>query len=74
MKEIINNPWNFSFFEENNQLFLIIVCGNVGIFELKIKLTKKECELYQTTGVTYIENLVKDIQNSPSKYIKRNLN
>jgi hypothetical protein len=73
MKEIINKPWDYRFFEKNMKHYLFVMCGSVAVFEINIELTKDENLLYKNLGNTYIDELAKKIQNSPSSYSERNL-
>ena len=73
MKSIITKPWNYSFFEKENKLFLSVVCGGVAVFEINLELNKEEVGKYELEGVLYIDKLAKEIQHSPSKFTERNI-
>ncbi len=73
MKEIVNKPWDYIFYEKEGNYFLKIIVGSVAIFEVNIKLNASELSLFKKNGLDYIENLAKNIQNSPSKYANRTI-
>lgn len=72
MKEIINKPWDYRFFEKNSKFYLSVMCGSIGVFEINIELSEEECFLYEKSGVGFIDELAKNIQLNPSKFSERN--
>ena len=73
MKEIINKPWDYRFIEKNMKHYIFVMCGSVAVFEINIELNQDECLLYKKMGDTYIDELAKKIQFSPTSYSERNL-
>lgn len=73
MKDIINKPWDYRFFEKNMKYYLFVMCGGVAVFKINIELNEDENILYKNLGIEYIDELVKKIQYSPSSYSERNL-
>jgi hypothetical protein len=73
MTEIINKPWDYRFFENNEKYYLLVMFGGVGVFEINIELNDNEIALYKKMGDKFIDELVKKIQFSPSSYLNRNL-
>lgn len=73
MKEIIKQPWQYSFYQDEQELILSVVCGSIGIFEITIKLNEVEKTEYELRGLEYIEELAKKIQYTPSLYSDRNI-
>lgn len=73
MKKIINKPWEYSLFESNGNYLLEVLCGGVGMYQLKIWLNASEKESYLKEGEEYIDRLAKSIQRSPSSYKDRSV-
>ncbi|MBA4314383.1 hypothetical protein BSZ31_03050 [Limnobacter sp. SAORIC-690] len=59
------------FENESGELFFGVLCGGVGMFEAKIKLSKEEIEKYQSEGQKYLKILAEDIRHNTSKYSVR---
>ncbi len=73
MKEIVNKPWDYKFFERNNKHYLFVMCGSVSVFEINIELNENEKLMYKKFGIEYIDELTKNIQFSPSLFSSRSL-
>lgn len=73
MKKIINKPWDYSLFENNGKYLLDVLCGGVGMYQLKIWLNTSEKESYLKEGDSYIDRLSKSIQRNPNSYKERNV-
>ena len=61
----------FSIIGVKNAVFFAVLCGGVGMFEAKIKLSKEEIEKYQSGGQKYLKVLAEDIRHNTSKYSVR---
>ncbi|RRJ86694.1 hypothetical protein EG240_15855 [Paenimyroides tangerinum] len=72
-KEIIKKDWDYNFYKNEDKYILSVLCGTVGLFEINIQLSKDEISVYKEKGETYIDELAKSIQNSPSSFSNRNL-
>lgn len=72
MKELINKPWSYTFFEDDNKYFLSVLCGSSALFEINLILEEEETALYNTFGEDYIESLAINVKEDPSKYSDRN--
>jgi len=73
MKKIINKPWDYSLFESDGNYLLEVLCGGVGMYQLKIWLNASEKESYLKQGDEYIDSLSKSIQRSPNSYKDRSV-
>lgn len=74
MKSLLDSPWNYTLNEdEAGHLFLSVVCGTVGVYEVTIKLNKGERAKYIAQGETYIQVLANDICSRPSDFAKRSV-
>jgi carbohydrate-binding DOMON domain-containing protein len=71
MKKVINKPWDYSLFESDGKYLLEVLCGSVGMYQLKIWLNASEKESYLEQGDEYIDRLSKSIQRSPNSYKDR---
>lgn len=68
-KEIIHKePWKYTFFKENNGLFLDVICGGAAMYTLTVQLNQLQEEKYQKEGLPYIATLAKKITKSPSDF------
>lgn len=65
MKIILKKPWGYTFFNQDGQIYLSVVCGGVGIFKIKIQLTDDENLMYKEEGTSYVDKLAKQIQLNP---------
>jgi len=59
--------------ESENELYLSVVCGSVGLFETNIKLNTSELLSYKERGTSFIDELAEKIRNNPQEYSDRNL-
>ena len=71
---ILDKPWNYTLISESNKYFLSVLCGTVGMFEVKIELTEEEEKSYVKKGAEYIDKLADQIRNNPGEYNKRDIN
>lgn len=70
---IINKPWAYSLYECDGNYLLDVLCGGVGMYQLKIWLSSSEKEDFLKQGDAYIDRLSKSIQRSPDSYKERNI-
>lgn len=73
MREIVKKQWDYTFIENNDKYYLLVMCGSVAVFEINIELNNEEVLHYKKNGIKYIDELAKKIQFSPSNYAERNL-
>ncbi len=72
MNIIVEKPWDYTFYEIDSNYFVRVLCGGVGLYELNIKLNEEELLKFNSIGITYIDELVRTIQNSAELYVDRN--
>lgn len=73
IKEIYRSQWNYIFYRDNDRYLLSVVCGTSGLFERNIYLNRDEADNYKNMGKEYIEELAKQIRNSPSDFQDRHV-
>lgn len=73
MIEVINKPWKYKLFKNDNEYIVCVLCGDVGLYELCLLLDDIESKCYQLDGEKYINEFVKKIQDNPAVYISRRL-
>jgi len=70
MKELIRKQ-NYSFYEDSQGSYWIeVVCGTIGLYEVKIKLLPEEVQKYKT-DIRFLDDLAYKISRSPASYEKR---
>lgn len=73
MNIIVDKQWDYSFYQEDSNYFVRVLCGGVGLYEFNIRLNEEELLKYNSIGITYIDELVRTIQNSAESYLDRNI-
>jgi hypothetical protein len=74
MKELIRDVDRmYKLFQDENELVLAVVCGGVGMFEVKVVLNDIEKSKYEELGRPYLDNLAYDIGKNTSKYEERTI-
>lgn len=71
MKIIINKPWEYTFYEQNDHYFINVLCGDVALFEFLLELNAAELEGYQSSGEHFINELAEKVRFSPASYLDR---
>jgi hypothetical protein len=61
METLIDKPWNYTLYKEQDKFLLIVLCGTVGMFEKEHYLTEDELKNYQEKGESYIDELAAGI-------------
>lgn len=70
MKELIKKN-DYSLYEDDNgELFIEVVCGSIGLYEVKIKLLQDEVIKYNSDH-KYLDGLAYLISQHPDKYKTR---
>lgn len=74
MEDICTKEGEYSFYIENGEYFINVVCGSVRKYNRCFQLENDEIELYNRLGLAYIDWLSKDIRENPGPYkIRRQL-
>jgi len=68
------STWAYTLFNTADGLYLDVLAGSVGIYNIVIKLTEDECTHYAAEGKTFLDKLSSDIAYYyPGKYSDRAL-
>ena len=59
------------FINERCQLGLAVLCGSIGMYEVKLLLDDEELLAYEVGGRTYLNELARDIAANQRKYEAR---
>lgn len=74
-RSLFSEPWDFDLVEEDDgRLFLTVVCGTAGIFEVAIELNDAEMATFHEFGRESVIELRNRIVNDPTAFGDRNLN
>lgn len=73
MEKILYKPWEYTLFEMNNNYLLEVLCGGVGVYQIKIWLNDYEKECFLKQGSPYIDKLSKYIQSNPKSFKDRSV-
>lgn len=71
MREIIKKRWNYVFYEQNNNFYISVLCGKVGLYDTIVKLNKEELDLYQLEGEEFIDKFAQMIRDNPTQWKNR---
>jgi hypothetical protein len=73
MNTLISKSWQYSLHEENEKLFLSVVCGTVAVFTLNIELSEIEKQLFLEKGERYVDELAAEITYNHEGFMSRNI-
>lgn len=68
MIELLKKQWEYVLYEDNNELILSVVCGTILVYDVEIKLTEEQKNMFKKEGQKYIDVLSEEIRYSPEKY------
>lgn len=71
MKEILQEYYNYTLYENEGKLLLSVVCGTVAEFDLTIELNETEKLQFEREGQSFIAYLAGKIRYAPNDYVKR---
>ena len=71
MQRLAEENWDYIVWEHDGRLFLDVLCGTVGLFDVVIELNEEERVLWETEGVTGLKPLIQSIRYSPQRYFER---
>ncbi|WP_125780768.1 hypothetical protein [Pseudoalteromonas rubra] len=66
--------WSWLLFQDQNDMYLTVLCGGVAMFNVDIQLSQAEVSSYRSFGRSFIEELAKSIAFNPSVYSSRKSN
>lgn len=71
MKQIAEVPWSYTLFCDAEGYVLQVLCGGIAMYFLSIRLTVAESANFDSLGLSYIDDLAKQIKRRPSLYSGR---
>lgn len=74
MVVIDQESWSWTLFQNENSMYLSVVCGTYAVFEVDIELTDTEMTSFKTFGRTFIDELANSVSFSPTSYSHRKSN
>ncbi|WP_298901292.1 hypothetical protein [uncultured Psychroserpens sp.] len=71
---VFKEEWSYTLERTNSKSYILtVVCGSIGIYDIKISLNPEEIQNLINRGKPYILQLVRSIQESPYKYTHRQI-
>lgn len=74
MKKILEKPWTYILYLDNDKYILSVVCGSVAMFEINLVLDDVENAGYREQGEVYISQLAAAVRDAPKAYMDRHTN
>lgn len=71
MQKLAEGHWDYIVWEHEGRLFLDVLCGSVGLFDVVIELNEEERALWEREGVAGVMPLIHSIRYSPQRYFER---
>jgi hypothetical protein len=69
---ILEEPWSFSFWEEaDGALVLEVVCGTVGMFEVRVRFSDEQRATYAREGEAFVRRLARAVNDAPDAFLPR---
>jgi hypothetical protein len=69
---ILEEPWSFSFWEEpDGALVLEVLCGTVGVFEVRVRFTEEQRSAYAREGEGFVRRLARAVKDAPDAFLPR---
>ncbi len=65
MKILDEEHWTWMLFAEGQHLYLSVLCGTVGIYEINMQLTEDEKIAYRKQGRPYLNQLARQAAGNP---------
>lgn len=72
MKVIDEENWSWMLFAEGEVLYLSVVCGTVGVYEIVVELDAAEAADYRCDGRSAAARIAGAIAFSPGRFAARN--
>jgi hypothetical protein len=73
IEKVLQVPWSYTLYRNDERFFLSVVCGSVGLFERDIELSEEEIGAYRSLGKEAIDALASKINHEPSSYEDRHI-
>ncbi|NNE13352.1 MAG: hypothetical protein HKN51_00160 [Saprospiraceae bacterium] len=71
---LIKKNWEYSLIDKDGKRIFKVLCGSIGLYEIKIDLTMKEINRLNLEGLAFLDSLYHDINRNPTKYNERIIN
>lgn len=71
MKKVIETPWRYTLYQDNEKYYLTVVTGGVALYNLTVELTHEEVEYFSIKGVSYLDTLASEIEVNSKKFESR---
>lgn len=68
MKEVLKKQWEYILYENQNDLILSVVCGNVLMYDIEIKLNNEQKTKYLNEGESFLNTLAEQVRYNPEKF------
>jgi hypothetical protein len=69
---ILEEPWSFSFWEEEDgALVLEVLCGTVGMFEVRVRFSDEQRAAYAHEGEAFVRRLARAVNDAPDAFLPR---
>ncbi|MEC4088084.1 hypothetical protein [Pseudoalteromonas rubra] len=66
--------WSWILFQNQNDMYLTVLCGGVAMFNVDIQLTQTEIASYKSFGRGFIVELAESVAFNPGAYSRRKSN
>ena len=60
-----------AFRNDCGEVGIAVLCGGIGVFEVKLLLNEEERQAYETSGRRYLDDLARDVAKNLKKYEDR---
>jgi hypothetical protein len=70
---LLQKEWFYTLELLSEQYILSIVCGSIGIYDVKIQLNSEEIKQFNDKGEVFIEQLAEAVRFSPTLFKTRYL-
>ncbi len=72
MIEVIKKQWNYILYKnDDNEYTLSVLCGTVGLYDVKVKLNDEQVNDYLEKGEEYLDLFAQKIRSNPLEYIEK---
>jgi hypothetical protein len=71
MKKIAESSWEYTVYEHEGRIFLEVLCGTVGMYEVAIELNAEERAEWESKGAAGILPLVEQVRYDSLSFDRR---
>jgi hypothetical protein len=73
MEVIAEQPWSWMLIADGDRLFLSVVCGGVGVYDVDVELSGDEVANYGQSGNEYLNQFARAVSAAPISFEARRL-